>query len=443
MTKYTIKDVTQDLKSLMSLTKIYTADNEGFWYDKGLEERVKYARDADSDPREIIIFQDPVPKGKFLFFNPYSEGFSRKSPAVQLFWRLTRVAFNVNLTTVMFHVVNEILNHKNELVTDSNHTLPHEVLRMSAGNVDKKTTFYDIVDEKLIDEFNTLIKRLNSECVHTPYLHAQMTTVVKIRALTDPTWDEEFGKDIRKKSLIGFKLLLMNVLGISSPEDLNNFTVKYNPDIKSAAPLYATLSVYLKLYSAFNDTIEAAYSAFGESAADQVIDLGELEGIIERSSAAYAIAKHMVEPVIPKKDAVDTTSANTTGLNLNPTTSNVHSPYGRFTKPNQVVPVQPSMYMPPQPQTGTQYGRFSTQVVAPNNPVGFGVQPNGFAPRPAPQGYYAHQPQQQGVFGQQPNMFAGNSGFSTPQAMTFGQAMNAQAPSNFGSPGTRRNYFGR
>lgn len=330
---YVIKDVTQDLSFLLSLTKLFEVDSQGFWIDSGTKERYKHVVDNNTSGKEIIIFQDPLPKGDYHLFNPYAEGFGKKSEAVQLFFKTVRISFNLCLQTVMMHVISEVAEHKEAIKEDPTHKLSNGAVRMTHLRVDPKSTLYDCVDDKLVAEFDKICSRIDESAdedfIFVPYIQMHMTAKVKCDALTDPKWDEKFGKDIRKKSLLAFKAAIMGVLGISDISQLENFNTVYDTELKTAPRLWATLTTYLKLYSKFNDMIPVAFAVNDVPADEEAIDLGELQSVLDRSGFAYGIAKHVVQPVPPKKTVIDTSTIDTPKINLGGG-SNLARPGSRF-----------------------------------------------------------------------------------------------------------------
>lgn len=416
--KYTIKDVTNDLSFLLTLTKLFSSDSEGFWVDG--EERFKYCLDSSGEGKEIVIFQDPMPKGDFYYFNPFAEGFGKKSPAVNLFYKTCRVALNVNLRMVMIHVLQELLNSKET----EGYSLAPTVLRMSTVPIDKKTTLFDMVDEKFIEETETILSRLEATEINgslcVVYIPKDMRAGVKCEALGDPKWDEKYGHNIRKKSLLGFRALLMGVLGIKNADELENFSDKYDPTLKSSARIHTTMSVYLNLYSKFNEVLSETDS----------IDLGTLAEVIDRFPMAYVIAKHMIQPSIPAKSVLDVSPTDTSHL------INKDSKTKRFLQPEFVDNFGRPINSNPAPTPiFTQSGgisRFKPEVIS----LG---QSDPFSPIPG------------GMVNQRQDMFTqpmpspvgmGNGMFQTPQPLFSGGGLNLNPPSNFGSPGTRTGYFG-
>lgn len=418
-TKYTIKDTTQDLAFLLTLTNLFAADDKGFWIDTGTEERFKYAFEGNGEGKEIVLFQDPMPKGDFYYFNPFAEGFGRKSPAVNLFYKTIRINLNVNIRKVMLHVLEELLVSKE----NKDHQLDPAVLRMSTVPLDKKHTLFDVADEKMLDEFTKLLDRLEATETNGPvyvvYLTPQMTARVKCDALTDDKWEEKFGKDIRKKSIQAFRSLIMGVLGIKSPDELDGFTEKYDPSLKSSARLHTTMSVYLSLYSKFNDILPEGHE----------IDLGSLTEVIERFPLAYAIAKHMIQPTVPAKSATDITTSDTSKVAVNPLAQK------RFLQPEVVDNfgrrIDQTVTQPVFTPSG-QVNKFKPHIVD-NGPADpFSPIPGGIAqPTPSP----FNQPVQP-MYGQTTSYFGGTS------MAPMGNGLTLNPPSNFGSPGTRRGYFG-
>lgn len=416
--KYTISNVSEDLSFLLSLTKLFEADDEGFWVDSGHKERFVHKLDANDDGKLIVNFQDPMPKGDYYYFNPFAEGFGRKSPATTLFYKTVRVAFNVNLRMATMFVAQEIVDSK----ADTTKALDHAVIRMGSVPVDKKSTVYDIIDEKMIDEFDKLFNRMEGSdqngCIYVPYLHQQMTAKVKCGVFDDPTWDEKFGKDIRKKTIATFTALLLGVLGIKEAEELNQFSVKYDPDLKSSARLHTTLTVYLKLYSKFNEVLPEL----------DTIDLGLLQDTIERMPLAYAIAKHMIQPVMPKNSPTDTSTVDTSRLSLGGVNGGsrfagpeVIDSLGRKTRQNQPLTFGGA---------GEQRSRFQRHVISE-------IPADPFAP------LTSTNPPINSGFGSPSMSFGGNQGggYFGGQSSYNPGSFNTSPPSNFNTPQTRRNYF--
>jgi hypothetical protein len=369
-----------------------------------------------------------MPKGDIYFFNPFAEGFGKKSPAVQLYYKAVRVAFNLNLSRAVLYMANQVLASKTAIAEKTDYPLPSAVLRMTSVPIDRKTSFYDIVDDKLIGEFEKLFERIDNECIFTPYLQQQMTTKVKCDALTDDKWDEKFGKDIRKKSLLAFKAALMGVLGITTPEELSTFQVKYDPELKTSAKFYTTMAMYLKLYSRFNDVLADAWAVEGKLSERDEINLGELAAAIERFPLAYAIAKHMVQPILPKSHPTDIQPVDTSRLRIGDGTGS-----RRF----------------PGPEIIDEFGRRSRQ---PALQIGMPVDANRrFKPHvisDAPSDPFAPATRAVGgggAFGGTGLGFgaASTGGYFSGSSGGFGQGggLNMSAPSNFNTPETRRNYF--
>jgi len=436
---YGTAQITSDLSFLLSLTKLFEADEKGYWYDPGADQRYTHIIDSTEKGKEIVIFQDPLPKGDHYVFNPYSEGFGKKSEAVQLFFKTVRIAFNLNLSTVLMYIVRQVIDHKEALAADDNdHKLSHSAVRMTCLHVDKKLTLFDAIDEKTEEEFSKILERIASnkddDLIFVPYLNRQMTAKVMCDALTDPKWDEKFGKDIRKKSLLAFKTAIMGVLGIKDPSDLATFSVTYDPDLKTSARLWTTLTVYLKLYTKFNDVIPEAFAIDGVLAERESIDLGELQAVLDRSSFAYAIAKHMVQPVPPRKQLTDTSTVDTPTLNLSGGNNlNVGGPkfrphvvdeLGRRSQP----PISGGLVINRGADTG---GRFRPHVINDQaiDPMAPSLRPNSDSMRGNGLGF------------NRPNTGMGGSYFGNNGGGYSSGGLNLSPSSNFGSPQSTRRYF--
>lgn len=420
--QFSIKDITQDLSFLLTLTKLFEADEQGFWRDVGTRERYIHKLDSADEGKPIVIFQDPFPEGDFYFFNPYSEGFGKQSPSVALFFKLTRKALNLNIERSVLYVAEQVLLHKKMVEEKQDHRLGPTIIRMSSVAIDKKNTLIDVIDDTMLEEFEEIFEVLDGEFIFVPYMTAQMTSTVKIDILTEPAFEEKISKDIRKKSFAAFKALMMGILGIKSPEELSEFASKYDPKTKSSARLQTTLSVYLNLYMKFNDVLADAFNIDGEPRESEVIDLGHLQTVIERTPLAYAIAKHMIQPVIPRQSAVSTTTIDTRG---------VSSPGG-----GSGVSIIPDPFKPEVvPNIGwgasnqpTHRSPFEPEVVSP----GFNLPPAA-----------GSLPMSRGHGGMYGNPYGGYPGFPNQGIripINAGGQINIVPPSNFDTPFTRRNW---
>lgn len=422
---YQVNNVTEDLKFLLTLTQLFETDEQYFWKEDGSDERFIYKLDATDEGKPIVLFQDPLPKGDHYFFNPYADGLGGRSPATQLYYKTVMAGYNVCLRQVIELVVGELVSAK----TENDYALDPSIVRISAAVVEKKINLLDVADEKLVEEFSQLMDRINNNIVIVRYINNQTTASIKIDPLQDPLWDEKYGKDIRKKSLLAFKSIIRALLNIGDDNDVSAYKIKYDPALRTAAQFHTVLSVYLRLYSAINEFIAAAFGDSGEDkAASRVIDLGELTEVIDRSPMAYAIAKHMIQPALPATSATDLQSTDTSRMNFGAQPGKRRIPaaetidaFGRPTgQPAKTLSMTPNM---------TGRSRFGAQVlsdskvdpfapiVAPALPMGMSAPMSaGFGMNP-------------GGFYQQPSFGGGMGGF------------NMSPPSNFGSPAARKTYY--
>lgn len=440
---YSIKEVTKDLSFLMSLTKILTVDDNGFWYDHDAGKRFVHQHDSNDVSREIAVFQDPMPKGDILFFNPFAEGFGKKSPAVNLYYKLIRIALNLDIRTAVLYVIEAVTAVKNAEAEGKEHSLSHIVTRMSSVPVDRRTSIYDLCDSKLLGEFESLFDRTNDETIFVPYLPQHTKGTIKVDALTDPTWDEKYGKDIRKKSLLAFKAVLMGVLGITKVGELDQFTVKYDPDLKSSPKFHTIMSVYQKLYTRFNDILADAYTVDGKPSSRDEVDLGELAAVIERFPLAYSVAKHMVQPVVSVKSVTDTASADTRGLKIaSGSTSSFSAPTRRFPGPEIIdsfgrrgLPSQPLVLASNNSQPVETQSRFKPHVISTEATDPFAPAVRSNNTQSFGGGLQVGNTSFGGQFGNQPQF--GTNQFNSPTSFG-GSGLDLGVPSTFGSPGTRR-----
>lgn len=415
---YTIDDVTKDLTFVLSLTGALDANEKGYVVAKGEEEPFVYRFEHNDPGKNIVLFQDPLPQGDYYLFNPFGEGFGKETPATKLFYKLLRESLNVNLGTILLYILQSNLEAKQATKEKQDYSISSAVLKMSSVLVDKKNTIYDVVDETLLEEAKTLLKRCDHDLVNVIYLSRQMTAQAKCPVLTDPLWDEKFTKDVRKKGINAFKATLMGILGIESVEDLNNFKVKYDPELKSSAQFHTVLSLYLKLYMQFNDILAEAFGTDNEPAYSFEINLGELTNVIERLPLAYAIAKHTVQPVLPAHAAPTSfETADTSGLNLQ--SGHKTRPFG--------------------PKIVDSFGSVATPT-APVLNLGVTQPQSRFGPRiindPNQNWTTAQQAQVQQIPVQPVSNFSQPIGGLFNQPLNLGGSLNLTPPSNFGFPGT-------
>jgi len=414
MANYGIKDVTSDLIFLMTLTNLFSVDEKGFWFDNVKGERFKYQIDSNDTPKEIVLFQDPFPKGDYYYFNPLAEGLGDKSPADQLFQRTIRANLNENMRIAILRLLEMLVESKKE----DGVKLDHVELRMSAIIVDKKTTLIDVADEKLIEEVKKIFDRTGGNFFSVPYIQAQQTAKAMCDVFIDPQWVDKYGADIRKKSILAFKAAILGVLGIESDKDFVEFNVKYDPAVKSAARLDTTLRVYYKLYSKFNDILP-------ESAA---IDLGTLNDVIERLPMAYAIAKHMVQPALPRHRPTDISPSDTSKF-AGPVSSTGRRMPSAIPADNGPVFGMPGRFQPQIVNPAAPSGKFQPQILNTNplDPTAPLVNVGG--------GFGGHQ---SGGFGHSNrNYFGSGSSFTQP-----GVSPNFTPGNLFGRPEMQRRYFG-
>ena len=418
---YTIRDVAEDLKFLLSLTGIFEADDEGYWIDASSKQRFKYSLDKNDIPREVVVFQETIPDGDVLFFNPFAEGLGTKSPIVTFYYNAVRIAFTTTLRQVILFSAREMLRSKQAHALKEDYVSHPAMVRMNVVPISKKTTVFDEVDEVMITEFTTLLDRVNDELLFVVYNSRQMEAKVNCAALTDEDFDAKFGDKIRKKSLSAFKALLMGVLGIKTPEELATFSVKYSTtdsSKKTSPKFFTVMSVFLNLYAKFNDVIADAYGTDGVPNDRFVIDLDQFQNVIERFPAAYAIAKHMFQPVLPTQVPTSTQTIDTGGLQIGGDPNN--RPGGRFSPHvvgEQSAPASGGF------QTGST-SRFQPHVINPG--MGGTYQPAfNMQPQMGPVGGFGQfQP------AQPQNTFGGG----------FSGGLDLTPPSNFYNPNTRRNW---
>lgn len=420
---YTIDDVTKDLSFVLSLTGALDANDKGVVVPKGQEEPFVYRLENNDPGKNIILFQDPLPQGDYYLFNPFGEGFGKETPASKLFYKLLRESLNVNIATVLLYILQSNLEAKQAAKEKKEYSISSTVLKMSSVLVDKKNTIYDVVDETLLEEAKTLLKRCDHDLINVVYLSRQMTAQAKCPVLTDPLWDEKFTKDIRKKSINAFKAALMGILGIETVEDLNTFKVKYDPELKSSAQFHTTLALYLKLYAQFNEILGEAFGTDGESAQSFEINLGELTNVIERLPLAYAIAKHTVQPVLPAR-AGPTSFETADTSRFTPQETQKPRPFGPKVLDSfgsVSTPVSPVLSLTPQPQAS----RFGPKIINDPNQNWTTAQ----------QAAVQHIPVQQIPVQPVSNFGYPQGGFYN-QPLSLNQSLNLNPPNNFGLPGT-------
>lgn len=419
-TTYTAKDVTADLGALLSLTGLFGLDAEGFWIDNGTKERYVYKHEGADEGKEIVAFQDPLPKGDYHYFNPFSESLGRKSVASVLFYRSARMMFNSTIKYAIGLLSEELLKIKE----DKDYKANHAIVRMGAHPIDKKTTLIDAIDKKMVTDIDSLLKRTGDDLFVFPYLIDKRTSKLLCDALTDPKWDAKYGEGIPKKTLAAFKALILAILGLADVSELDTLKVKYSTENKSSAQLYTSVSLFIEVYDRFNDILPDHLS----------INLGELTEVVDRFPLAWAIAKHMLQPSVPRQAATSTATSDTSGFSQN-------QGGDRF-RPLQDGAITNSRFTPLQ-DGSTGSSRF--RPLSPSTSGGFFNGNGGGTPpwetAPAPSGFVGiqNQPMSGGFFNQQMAPMQGG-GFFSGMGGGFSGGLDYSAPSNFGSGVTTR-YF--
>lgn len=452
---YTIRDVTDDLRSLLKLTNLFDADEQGYWTMAGSNERFKYDPDKNNNGREIVLIQDPMPRGEYLTFNPFSEGLGKTNPATAFYYQSIRVAANEMIMVILFHVARALLTHKEAAAKSEEFPISPAVLHMASVPTNKRTTIYDIIDATMIDEFKKLTDRIDDTFFFVPYTPRDMTARLTCAPLTDAEWDAKFaGKDVRKRSVAAFKALIMGIFGITKPEELSQFSVKYSDlDVKSAPRFHATMLVYQKVYSRIVDVIPEAYTTNGVPSDKFVVDLGQLNETIERFPYAYAIAKHMMQPSAPSAKPTATTTSDTTAMRYTAPGTGVVGADGkasRFAGPPVVDEFGRQTRMAPTMQptiAPAPSNRFKPPILEQNNdpfsPTGRTIGGGGGGQTMLTPGMGSTfmvpatmNPQtlsSGSAFGSTGFGIGHNSGFGSP-----GSGFNFNAPTNFGDPNARR-----
>ena len=424
---YTAQSVTADLTFILSsLTCVYTADAEGYWIGIDDKKRYEYAMDSSDQPKSIVLFQDPMPQGNYLFFNPFGEGAGRRSPAVQRFYTAARVAANYRLQLATIYMLETLLMTKKEADDGKTINLSSAVARASAVTVDKKTSLFDLVDDTFLKEVNLLFDRLGDKILEFPYRQHNQTAEVTSVPLKDEHFETKYGKDIRKKSLIGFKAAIQGVLGIVQVSDLDKLKVAYDPTEPSVPKFAALCRIYYLIYSRFNDIL----ADFSET---RSVNLGMLEEVITRFPQAHAIAKHASQPVPTRtRPAATVQTVDTTGLNLGSVVATPPPPKRQSAIGPEIVgggfslaPAYTSQPTPPR-----------NRVIGPEI-VGGPVDPYRSHSAPTQSyggggGYnqgYDLSAGMQSSFGTQPSPYASSSGI-----------LDLNAPSNWLTPATMQRY---
>lgn len=417
MSGYGVKNITEDLTFLMTLTNFFGVDEKGFWIDIQKEERFKYQIDPNDTAKEIVLFQDPFPKGDYYYFNPLAEGLGNKSPADLLYQRTIRANLNSNIRIAVIKLITLLVESKEK----DGESLNHVALRMASVPIDRKTSLIDVADEKLIEETRKIFDRTVENFFSVPYMQQQQTAKAICDVFADPQWEEKYCKDIRKKSIGAFKSAILGVLGIEDAKGFDQFSVKYNPESKSAARFDTILRVYHKLYSRFNDILPEGCA----------IDLGTLNDVIERLPMAYAIAKHMVQPTLPRQKPTDLSPSDTSRIHAPSTASGKAMPTP-FIDNRQAVHTPVTRFQPPVVGPSVGPGKFQPQYI--NNTPLDPTAPFVGMSAPVSPGFGG---QSMGGFGHSDRSYFGGGSTFSPSA----PAPNMNPGNMFGRPEMKRQYF--
>jgi hypothetical protein len=384
---YTIKDVTSDLRKVLTLTGEVDADSDGFMVHRDDRTQIKLVRSKkDDDSRAVVLFQDPLPKGDNFVFNPYSESMGSSSIPSNFFYKAARTNLSFTMMDTVIWLAKELLAHKKALEAKEEHRLSSAILRLTSVKLDgKRGQIIDAVDDEFINELKKITDAVGPELTHITYHNRQMRATAVVGCLSESTWDENYGRGIRKKSLQAFKALIMGLLGIKTPADLDTIEVRYDVDSGAAAKFTTIVTLYVKIYSGFAEVLANVLI--------HDLNLSDLMEVVDNMSNATRLAKHSSQPILPVASPKSTAPANT---------AHVTSPSGYSAPVVASYGANRSNYSAPA-VPGTTVGRYSAPMAAASHyqapqahyapayapPVNYGAPMYPHNPAFAPAGYGA------------------------------------------------------
>lgn len=404
-------EVTECLRFFVDTFVGYTTDEDNYVTTR---DTTRITLRENGDEKELILYQEQIKDTNAMILNPFAEGLGDVI-STNWFYRTNQKVMSNKIIVAMKSVMQMCLADKTKKTKDNE---PYPLWL-----VDLMSVVVNDVDEKLIEEFDTITKD-DLAFVNIVYAPRQIMAYLRCGLFENDRgtpWRDKFTK-IRKKSWTVFETLFNKLLKTEGG-DLRKFD--YKETELGCVKFSSIMNTTFRIYSEINDILD--YKNIETS-----VNLGEFRKHLNMFPAYFQNAKSMLQPSFERK-AVPVQQS-----------SGVPAPQpimGQTPVQQNMVEVPAGSVVIPGPKTLDGRTLPPTVVPAAVAAMGGGMMavPNmyGMAPQPIPnmgmQQYYQPMPQQQVLI---PNMMgmAPQMQYQMPMmAGGIGSVLNTNMP--MGLPG--------
>lgn len=327
-------EVTQALRFFVSLMISFDVDDDGFITKKTTGERLKYGP-SDTLPKEMVLYQENLPRGDFYIINPFSEGLGENSPPTLFFYKFLRIGMIARVRMIMLAAVKLALESKNVQDIPDELGIPDGIpqtgvmLNLVSGMVGKKSLI-DEIDVKMLTEIDTwaATKSVVDTMIDPIYDRSVPGTRIQVAAISKDAFLTST-PGMRKNTAKVIRQLLMNILQVRESADLVGFTRKRT----DGAPV--RLSSWLEtLYAVYERINQALVDVYPEYS----VDMGQFRTRLDELPEYSMNAKFMI---IANSTVSTPTTTSTVAPNTVPALSGSAQqpvPSTRPQTPSTVVP---------------------------------------------------------------------------------------------------------
>lgn len=296
-------DVTDSLVFFMGTTILYTVDPEFFVCrqkaDGIVRERIGAA--GTDEGKELVLYQEVIPKGDYYVLNPYAEGLGDRTPPTTFFYSRMKLGVTARVRMLILAVIKCVLKDKGvEAGTDLGiEVVPQtkNILHIISGRTDGHKTIVDEIDAKTYKEVETFLgtPRMRDGLVSPEYRKVQAHSIIDVALLKDESDDVP---GVRKKTVQVLKALLRNIFNLHKPDDWDAYTFKAvkGAPTKMSSWMHVLYAIYEKINAAIEDTFP-----------ELTVDLGTFRAHLENMPAYYGNAYCMIIPNATPSAANSTT----------------------------------------------------------------------------------------------------------------------------------------
>lgn len=297
-------EVTNALRFFVSLMISFDVDDQGYIIKKTTGERLKYGP-SDTVPKEMVLYQENLPRADLYIINPFSEGLGENSPPTLFFYKFLRISMIARVRMIMLAAVKLALESKNAVAGSADLGIPDNIpqtgvmLNLVSGSIGKKSLI-DEIDAKMLSEIDTWAgtKSVVDTMIDPIYDRSIPGTRVQVSAISKETFLTST-PGMRKNTAKVIRQLLMNILQVREPADLVGLTRKRT----EGAPvrLSSWLETLYAIYERINQALVDVYPEYS-------IDMGDFRTKLDELPEYSMNAKFMI---IANSNAPTTTTAAT------------------------------------------------------------------------------------------------------------------------------------